>query len=59
MIEIADNISKAEISQLPPVLFGGRVIVIHSLSDLLVLVVAQIVCFQHSNLQLLERPLYR
>lgn len=33
MIEIADNISKAEISQLPPVLFEGRVIVIHSLSD--------------------------
>ena len=33
MIEIAGNISKAEISQLPPVLFEGRVIVIHSLSD--------------------------
>ena len=33
MIEITDNISKAEISQLPPVLFEGRVIVIHSLSD--------------------------
>lgn len=33
MIEIHDNITKAEIAELPVDLFGGRIIVIHSKAD--------------------------
>lgn len=33
MIKIASNISKAEIAKLPAELFGGRIIVIHSMAD--------------------------
>lgn len=33
MIEIKSNIAKADIAQMPPELFGGRIIVIHSVSD--------------------------
>ena len=33
MIEIASDIAKAEIAQMPPELFGGRIIVIHSVAD--------------------------
>ena len=33
MIEIPNNITKAEIAKLPPVLFNGRIIVIHNLAD--------------------------
>ena len=33
MIEIKSNIAKADIAQMAPELFGGRIIVIHSVSD--------------------------
>lgn len=33
MIEIPNNITKAEIAKLPPVLFNGRIIVIHNIAD--------------------------
>ena len=33
MIEIPNNIAKADIAQLPTELFGGRIIVIHSVAD--------------------------
>ena len=33
MIEIGSDIAKAEIAQMPPELFGGRIIVIHSKDD--------------------------
>lgn len=34
MIEIKSNIAKADIAQMPNELFGGRIIVIHSVSDI-------------------------
>lgn len=33
MIDIKSNIAKADIAQMPPELFGGRIIVIHSAAD--------------------------
>lgn len=33
MIEIPNNIAKADIAKLPPVLFSGRIIVIHTIAD--------------------------
>ena len=33
MIDIPSNIAKADIAQMPPELFGGRIIVVHSAAD--------------------------
>ena len=33
MIDIKSNIAKADIAQMPPELFGGRIIVVHSAAD--------------------------
>ena len=33
MIDIKSNIAKADIAQMPPGLFGGRIIVVHSAAD--------------------------